>query len=255
MKGYFSLFLFALLLLLMLLRSAPLPSELYVEKVIDGDTFRGGGYTVRLLGIDAPEKGQPCYEQAKNFLKRLVEGKRVRVEYGKRKKDRYGRLLAYVWVNGTFVNRELVLRGFAVFRSYGERLKYEKLLNLPPSGCVATIDTCEECIGISYFEWNPPGNDCEGSEFVKLKNFCAFPCNLTGWRLRDKEGNEFVFSGVVIERELYIYSGCGKNEKNKIYLCPKRACKAVWNNEGDSFILMDRNNRIVINYTYGGGHE
>lgn len=224
------------------------PSEVFVEKVIDGDTFIGNGHIIRLLGIDAPEKAQPCYEEAKNFLKKLIENKTVKLEYDKKKKDKHGRLLAYVWINNTFVNKEIVEKGFAIYRDYGNKLIYRDLLNIPPRGCVKQIDTCEECIGIAYFRWNPEGDDCKGGEFVILKNYCSFPCNLTKWSIEDAEGNKFVLPEVVIKRTLAIYFDC-EFEKEGIHFC-KEGCKAVWDNNGDIFKLYNNKGELVIYYEY-----
>ena len=99
-----------------------------VVRVVDGDTVevrlqrRRGTSTVRYIGVDTPETVKPgepvqCYgKQASAFNRRLVEGRRVRLEIGRERTDRYGRLLAYVHVRGRgdpFVNAELLRRGYA----------------------------------------------------------------------------------------------------------------------------------------------
>ncbi len=223
----------------------------HVDKVVDGDTFVSEGKYYRLLGIDAPEKGQKCYEEAKNELKNLIENKTVRIEFDENKKDKYGRYLVYVFLNETFVNREMVKNGYAVFRDYGEKLKYEKELNMRPVGCVASIDSCDECIGVSYILWNPKGDDCKGGEILKLKNFCDFSCNISGWILENSRERLLVFENVILNETLYVISDCKKSESNKIYIC-KKGCKAIWSNKGDSVILRNSRGKIVLNYTYKG---
>ena len=107
------------LLLLALSFSQPfLPNsaqERVVARVIDGDTFDlDNGDRVRLLGIDAPESGQPFFQQATDTLAELVEGGKVKLEKDSQyNKDKYGRLLRYVFVNELFVNRELIRKGLA----------------------------------------------------------------------------------------------------------------------------------------------
>jgi micrococcal nuclease len=99
-----------------------------VTRVVDGDTVkvrlaRGRGTrTVRYIGVDTPETVKPgepvqCFGKAASaFNERLVEGRRVRLKIGRERRDRYGRLLAYVYVRGRgnpFVNAELLRRGYA----------------------------------------------------------------------------------------------------------------------------------------------
>jgi micrococcal nuclease len=68
---------------------------------------------VRYIGIDTPEIGEPCFDAASRLNARLLERGRLRLEYDLERRDRYGRLLAYVYVGDTFVNAELVRRGYA----------------------------------------------------------------------------------------------------------------------------------------------
>ncbi len=84
-----------------------------VTEVIDGDTFMVGSGSIRLIGVNAPELGQPCSYDAKEKLEELVLGKQVRMESDIGDKDVYGRLLRYVYVDGTFVNAEIVRLGLA----------------------------------------------------------------------------------------------------------------------------------------------
>src|SRR3712207_4150278 len=76
--------------------------ERRVTHVVDGDTIRLGEERVRLIGVDTPETRRPgtpvqCFaREATAFMKRLVAGRRVRLELDVEDRDRYGRLLAYV---------------------------------------------------------------------------------------------------------------------------------------------------------------
>jgi micrococcal nuclease len=94
-----------------------------VTRAIDGDTIEveldGGTEDVRYIGVDTPETvdpGEPvgCYgHAASRFNAGLVEGEQVRLVFDRELRDRYGRLLAYVTVDGHLVNAELVRRGYA----------------------------------------------------------------------------------------------------------------------------------------------
>jgi micrococcal nuclease len=106
------------------------PETLFlVTRVIDGDTVElENGDRVRYLAIDAPElDGQKCYSlEAKIKNESLVLGKKVKLEYGKEKLDKYGRVLAYVWSDGSLVNLELVGGGFAKADTYLSQGVYDE---------------------------------------------------------------------------------------------------------------------------------
>jgi len=89
------------------------PDERFiVKRVIDGDTVELlGGDRLRLLAIDTPEKNEPFYDRARLFLESLVLGKTARIEYSERRRDRYGRLLGYLYIDSLFVNKVILENG------------------------------------------------------------------------------------------------------------------------------------------------
>jgi micrococcal nuclease len=102
-----------------------------VTKVIDGDTFlMEGGYSVRILGVDADERGYPCYEVAKNRLEELILNKEVKLEKGKEDFDQYCRYLRYVFLDEKNISLELVKEGLAVARFSPEDVKYREEISL-----------------------------------------------------------------------------------------------------------------------------
>jgi micrococcal nuclease len=110
------------LLALALFVALPAPAAAQrVRQVIDGDTITVSGVgVVRLLGVDAPEKtggyrqSEPYGDAATAFMKRLVEGQVVTLEYDGPRKDQYNRTLAYVVLpGGRLANLEIIRAGFA----------------------------------------------------------------------------------------------------------------------------------------------
>ena len=96
-------------------------------KIIDGDTFLiEGGYSVRILGIDADERGYPCYDAAKIGLEELILNKEVRLEKGTKDKDQWCRYLRYVFFGSQNISLELVKEGLAVARFSPEDVKYRE---------------------------------------------------------------------------------------------------------------------------------
>ena len=140
------------------------PSSGMVASVTDGDTFElQNGVGVRLIGIDAPNRGVAKWDEAREALTGLINDKRVFLEYDRYQDDKYGRVLAWVWMDcerdptflpadymhltyntsreglkenpdgckkGKLVNEEMVRRGLASTERYKERgeLKYEERL-------------------------------------------------------------------------------------------------------------------------------
>jgi micrococcal nuclease len=100
-----------------------------VGSIIDGDTIElTDGRTVRYLGIDTPETDEPYYTEATEKNRELVEGKVVELQCGHRDTDEYGRLLRYVYVDGVFVNAELVAQGYAMAYIFDPDDRYSQVL-------------------------------------------------------------------------------------------------------------------------------
>jgi micrococcal nuclease len=99
------------------------PDVAIAERAIDGDTIvLDGGERVRYLLMDTPETGECFGTEAALFNRDLVEAREVGLYYDDPCRDRYGRLLAYVEVEGVNVNRLLVELGYA------------RVLYIPPAG-------------------------------------------------------------------------------------------------------------------------
>lgn len=116
-----------------------------VSRVVDGDTLKlADGERVRLIGVDTPEvhysnkllkdarksrkdikEIQAMGKKASDFTKSLCSGKKVRLEFDVQKRDRYGRLLAYVYLeDGTFVNARIVEEGYGQVMTIPPNMKY-----------------------------------------------------------------------------------------------------------------------------------
>lgn len=137
------------------------PDSGTVKAVSDGDTFElTNGIGVRMIGINAPDRGESGYNESRDYLVTLVKGKRINLEYDRYQDDKYGRILAWIWIGceadpkffpadymhltyntsreglidnpegcyeGMLVNEAMVQRGLAVAVRYKDRgvLKYE----------------------------------------------------------------------------------------------------------------------------------
>ncbi len=134
-----SIFLFTVFLLILVLKSVFSFSNQKIGKVkfvYDGDTILlDSGEKVRYLGINAPEldhegkRHQFMALEAMRFNIRMVKGKLVRLEFDREKRDRYGRLLAYVYLveSGQMINALLLKKGLAHVLLKEPNLKYRRL--------------------------------------------------------------------------------------------------------------------------------
>jgi micrococcal nuclease len=109
-----------------------------VERVVDGDTFvasvNGRRERVRVIGVDTPESvdpnrpDEPFGEEASNFAKHYLDGETVRMAGDVEPRDRYGRMLAYVWLaDGTFWNALLAAEGYAQQLTIPPNVTYAEL--------------------------------------------------------------------------------------------------------------------------------
>ncbi|WP_083618242.1 thermonuclease family protein [Planktothrix serta] len=117
--------LLGILLLLTSCSQPDLPKGIFtkVERVISGQTLEILDKTskipvlqqVRLAGITAPDlKQDPWGVKAKQSLKQLCEGKKILLEGNLTEKDRYGRISAYIWLDGILINEQLVKQGYVL---------------------------------------------------------------------------------------------------------------------------------------------
>lgn len=123
-------------------------ADIAVKRTVDGDTIvLENNERVRLIGIDTPEvhESDKLYRDARKtrrdartikalgmrswkLTKELLEGKRVRLEFDVERHDKYGRLLAYVFLkDGTFVNAEIVKQGYASLMTIPPNVRYSDL--------------------------------------------------------------------------------------------------------------------------------
>jgi micrococcal nuclease len=92
----------------------------HVLRAVDGDTLLlEGGERVRLLGVDTPETKipnqppEPFGPEASDFTARFIQGGTAALEFDVERFDKYGRTLAYVFVDGRMLNEELIREGFS----------------------------------------------------------------------------------------------------------------------------------------------
>ena len=188
-----------------------------VDRVIDGDTIViENGTSVRLLGINCPERSEIYYEEAKEFLEGLILDKNVKLEYGTPKYDRYQRTLAFVFISNTNINIELVRAGLAnVYvldnKKYENRLRnaWEECIDKNVNLCEKSENACAECIELEKFE----------EQTVVFKNKCEYDCSLNNWEIKDEGRKKFIFEDFELGagNKVSIIVGQGEDDETTLF--------------------------------------
>lgn len=225
-------------------------SEIIIVKdVIDGDTIKSNETSIRLLGINSPEKGEKYYEEAKEYLEKKILNKTVYLKYGKEKYDRYHRILAYVFLGNENINLELVEKGFANFyfpsgkdNYYLEFKKaWEECIENNINLCEKSKNKCAECIELNEFNYK--------EEIIILKNTCSFDCDLSNWEISDEGRKRFRFSKFILRSQGYVelFVGEGEDDNDTLFWREERY---VWTKTGDTLFLRDDDFRLVLWESY-----
>lgn len=220
-----------------------------IDRVIDGDTVEVNGSSIRLLGINSPERGEKYYQEAKEFLEELVLNKTVRLESGKEEYDRYKRILAYIYINMENVNLKLVEQGFANFYfPSGKDIHYDEFkaswircIENNKNLCEHSNNICSECIELKDL-------DVKDQEII-FHNKCNFPCDLTNWNIKDEGRKNFVFPEFVLNsnNEVKIIVGEGISNKENLFWDGE---DYVWTNTGDTLFLRDSEGKLILWESY-----
>ncbi len=223
-----------------------------VVRIIDGDTivveYNKNDTSVRLLGINTPEKNEPYYSEAKQFLENLILNKTIELEKGKENKDKYGRLLRYVFLKDENINLKIIEEGFANYYfpsgkdPYYSAFKkaWEKCLSKNVNLCESSKDVCSKCIELKEFYYK--------SQEIILYNDCSFDCNLEGWQIKHEGRKKFLFHNFILksQEEVIIKVENKTNTEDVLF----------WNEEnvfaktGDTLFLRDGSGKLVLWESY-----
>jgi len=216
-----------------------------VKRIVDGDTIETELGKIRLLGINTPEKKEKYYQEAKNFLNEKILNKTVRLEYGKDKKDRYNRTLAYVFLNNENINLKQVENGFAnyYFPSgkdiYYDNFKeaWENCIKENKNLCEKSADVCAKCIELKEFNYD--------SQEAVFYNSCNYNCNLNNWKIKDEGRKNFIFPNFNLNsgKEIVVKVGEGKDNKDVLFW---KGEDYIWTKTGDTLFLRDSEGKLVL---------
>jgi len=260
-----------------------------VTEVVDGDTIKvryedGTTDTVRLLGIDTPEvrgsndpsefegvpdteAGRTCLglagEEASDALRDRIAGGRVGVVVDETadRRDRYGRLLAYVELEGTDLNHWLVAEGhtrvydttFDRSAAYyeAESTAREERVGVWTCRTPETDEREDAGLTVAEMQADAPGNDHEdlNGEYVVFENAGNDTLAIGDWTVSDETGTTYTFPGgdqLAPDERVRLFTGEGEDGPGERYWGQDRA---VWNNGGDTVFVRD-DGRLVLSWAY-----
>ena len=220
-----------------------------IDKVIDGDTVKTNETSIRLLGINSPEKKEQYYQEAKDFLNEELLNKTVKIEYGKDKTDRYNRTLGYLFLNNENINLKQVENGLAnYYFPSGKDIYYndfkkswEICIENNKNLCEKSKNICADCIELKEFNYD--------SQEVVFYNLCNYDCNLNSWKIKDEGRKNFIFPNFVLNSGREVVVKVGENSDNENILFWKGE-KYVWTKTGDTLFLRDGNGGLVLWESY-----
>jgi endonuclease YncB( thermonuclease family) len=246
--------------------SAPSGEHAEVVAVSDGDSFiarfDGTEVEVRLVGVNAPERSECLGPESADALAALIQGRAVTIPAAG-ERDQFDRLLAVVVVDGTDVNRAQVEAGMALaltpagpgeadYRVAEEQAWSARTGMWSPGACGA--GPLPE-VRVVEVEADPPGPDDQrlDEEAVVIENSGGTAVALGGWVLRDESSaNRFPFpDGLLLAPgdQTRVVTGCAAGAR-RLAWC---AGSPVWNNAGDTALLLDPAGRVVDRFRYSSG--
>ena len=202
----------------------PKLQEQTVTRIIDGDTIQTEtSLTIRLKGINTPEKQMPFYQEATDYLTTLTQNKSIKIEtYGT---DKYGRTLAHIFLNDKNINEQILKQGLGTLYYYEPDKHYKKLkqaeeLARQNQWGLWQKSPDSNCIEITKFQTDEP-------ESLTLKNNCNKILNITF-----KDDANHIYNTIIQPYDSYT-----------------KTTSHIWNTEGDSVYIRDEKGLLLF-YRY-----
>jgi len=249
---------------------SPPASGWTATRVIDGDTLvvegPDGEVTVRIIGINTPERGECFADEATDALEALVDGEELELVTDVSDLDDFGRVVRYVETSsGVDIGAELVASGMAIARRYepdaDRSSTYQSLQERARTDGrgLWALDACgggtpDPVAILIDVNADAPGDDNENlnGEWVRFSNGSDAPVDLDGWQVADESATHrhlFTDRTLAPGASVMLFTGCGVDTDEAVYWC--KTDSAVWNNSGDTVFLRDANGNVVAASGYG----
>ena len=192
-----------------------------VTRIIDGDTIEiQNSQTLRLLGINTPERNQPYYQEAKDFLINIAANQTIQVE--SLGADRYQRTLAYIFRNNKNINAQILQQGLATLYYYDKDHHYNELKQAEESARLNQKGIWQKspnahCIEITQFKTDEP-------EILTLQNTCDIQLDITY-----KDDATHIYKTTIAPKQTYT-----------------KTFSHIWNTDGDSIYIYDEKGLLTF---------
>jgi micrococcal nuclease len=235
-----------------------------VKRVVDGDTIMlADGRYVRYIGINTPERGEPLWEEARDYNAQKVRGKLVTLEFGQVEEDRYGRTLAYVSYGGETVNAALLQAGLAhlfVLEPITYYHHFRRLQEEARTKCLGIWGSTgfRGPLKITRLNANAEGDDRYNlnGEYVRICNISPGDLTLRGFSLVDEQGHHYNFTKGLLRPgyTVLLFTGAGKDvvdgvDQLRLFWGSRYP---IWNNKGDQASLRDLQGQVIDTVVYHG---
>ena len=240
-----------------------------VLAVLDGDTFDAAIgdalVRVRVLGINAPERSECLGDRSAVQLAALLAHGKVQLVRDVSDRDRYDRLLRYVQAGSTDLGEAMISAGHALAvatapdiaraqrYAAAQREAREAGRGIWAPAACGPVSPASEAIVVSALHPDAAGRDEQNlnDEWVELTNHSAALIELGGFTVRDESSsNRYSLPArfaLAAGASVRLHSGCGPDRGDTLYWCSRTP---VWNNGGDTVLLLDANGNIVAARSY-----
>jgi len=233
-----------------------------VKRVVDGDTIMlADGRYVRYVGINTPERGEPLWEEARDYNAQQVGGKLITLEFGHVTEDRYGRTLAYVFVEGAMVNAAFLQAGLAHLFVLEPITYYHLFQRLQEKARTQGLgiwgkDGFSGPLKITRLNANAEGYDRYNlnGEYVRICNISPATLDLKGFSLSDQQGHHYTFTTGLLRPgyTALLFTGPGKDVVEGVYQLRFfwGSRYPIWNNKGDEASLRNPQGELIDTVEY-----
>ena len=204
--------------------ATPATETFQVQRIVDGDTIDlSTGQRVRLKGINTPESSMPYHSEAKSFLQNLAQNKSVQLEsYGT---DKYGRTLAYIFLDDKNINKQILQQGLGTLYYYEPDIHYEELKQAEEFARLNQKGLWQKspdanCIELIELKTDEP-------EKLTLQNNCNKELDITF-----KDDATHIYHETIKPKSTFT-----------------KTFSHIWNNDGDSIYIRDTDG-ILLFYRY-----